>query len=368
LNAIAATPSHRANEYDDENANLAVYSDEKYVVSIVGVDDDTALPGPGLADEDWDAWSLPLELGPDGKGTTKGDYMGMATMLLDDGNDYGAGQHSLLGSKDFGADFAVNFEIRKLTLPDLVPYHAILRRLDDGREVLCVSALNRGEVAADAFPLTVSPADIPTHQLSTTVPGLGVAGVFERCILITELGLVDPLQPGTHEFSMTVNQGPYFGEHAIPEIHFGNNYLTEKIVVAAPAVGQAQSSEGLMGGESAPTSDLTVSAVRVKGKEPDGHNDCDPGKNDITATVKNVGTIAAPAFSVWVVVDEQSDEAQEHSISTLDAGKQQEVTFEDVPFKKGQHRITVTADAKKAITETSEDNNEMKVTLNCRDE
>jgi hypothetical protein len=297
--------------------------------------------------------------------------MGIGTMMLDEGNNYGVGQSSLLGSKDFGSDFSVDFEIRKLTLPDLVPYHAILRTLDDGREILCVSALNRGEAAASAFPLSVWPGDSVVSLVTTTVPSLAVAGVFERCMLISELGLTDPLPAGTHEFSMVVNTDPFTHEHAVQEIHTGNNGFVEKIIVSAAAVGQAPSSEGLMGGESSPTAgqaDLTVSAIRVKGKEPDGQNDCDPGKNDIRATVKNQGPVAAAAFPVQLVVDEETDEVHERSVSALDAGKQQDVSFDDIPLKKGEHRITVTVNANKALTETNEDNNELKITVRCREE
>jgi hypothetical protein len=329
------------------------------------------MPGQTLADYDWDSWNLPVELGPSGRGTTQGDFMGIGAMLLDGGNGYGEGQHSVLGSKDFGSDFSVDFEIQKLTLPDLVPYHAILRTLDDGREILCVSALNRGEAPAGAFPLFVWPYDRVTSLVTTTVPSLAVAGVFERCMLISELGLPDPLPAGTHEFSMVVNTDPFIHEHAVQEMHTGNNGFVEKIIVSAAAVGQAPSSEGLMGGESAPTAglaDLTVSGIRVKGKEPDGQNDCDPGKNDVRVTVKNQGTVAAAAFPVQLVVDEETNEMHERSVSALDAGKQQDVLFDDIPLKKGEHRIDATVDAKKALTETNEDNNELKVTVRCREE
>lgn len=66
--------------------------------------------------------------------------------------------------------------------------------------------------------------------------------------------------------------------------------------------------------------DLTVQAIRVRGKEPSGQNDCDPGNNDITVVVKNEGTGPAGGFVTRLEVDDD-DDAKEKTVQGLDAGK-----------------------------------------------
>ncbi len=54
-------------------------------------------------------------------------------------------------------------------------------------------------------------------------------------------------------------------------------------------------------------------------------------------------------------------------MSALEAGKEMDVRFEDVRLKQGMRSVAATVDAGKAIAETDEDNNELKLTVNCRD-
>ena len=51
----------------------------------------------------------------------------------------------------------------------------------------------------------------------------------------------------------------------------------------------------------------------------------------------------------------------------LDAGKEHEVRFADVRLKEGERSLAI-ADANKAIAETKDDNNELKVTARCKDD
>jgi subtilase family serine protease len=67
-------------------------------------------------------------------------------------------------------------------------------------------------------------------------------------------------------------------------------------------------------------------------------------------------------------VDDEKDEAKEKSLAGLDPGKEVEVRFDDVPLKRGQHRLTAMVDAKKSVAESDENNNELKFTVNCRDD
>ena len=67
-------------------------------------------------------------------------------------------------------------------------------------------------------------------------------------------------------------------------------------------------------------------------------------------------------------MDGDDDEAKEKVGLNLDAGKELELLYDDARLKKGEHRLTATVDAKKAVAESDEDNNELKVTINCRDD
>jgi len=80
------------------------------------------------------------------------------------------------------------------------------------------------------------------------------------------------------------------------------------------------------------------------------------------------GLRTATRFIVRLQVGDDEDEAKEKSITELGAGKEQEVRFDDMRLKKGRQQLTATVDSKKSIAEADEDNNEEKVTVDCRDD
>ena len=51
----------------------------------------------------------------------------------------------------------------------------------------------------------------------------------------------------------------------------------------------------------------------------------------------------------------------------LDAGKELEVTFDDVRLGQGMRDLEFSADTKKAVDDADRDNNEFKFCVNCRD-
>jgi len=51
----------------------------------------------------------------------------------------------------------------------------------------------------------------------------------------------------------------------------------------------------------------------------------------------------------------------------LEAGQDQEVRFENVRLKKGEHKLTVIVDPKATVAEIKEDNNERTVSARCKD-
>ena len=113
-------------------------------------------------------------------------------------------------------------------------------------------------------------------------------------------------------------------------------------------------------------SDLTVNAIRVNGRVPDGKDDCKDGKTAVAVIVKNAGTADASAFAVRLAVD--GEQVAEQPVTGLEAGQERELRVDDVRLKKGVRTLTAIADAKQTVAETNEDNNERKVTAQCKDD
>jgi subtilase family serine protease len=57
--------------------------------------------------------------------------------------------------------------------------------------------------------------------------------------------------------------------------------------------------------------------------------------------------------------------AAEQTVNGLEAGQEQEVSFADVQLKKGDRKLTATADPAKSVAELKDDNNDRTVTAVC---
>jgi subtilase family serine protease len=119
--------------------------------------------------------------------------------------------------------------------------------------------------------------------------------------------------------------------------------------------------------------DLTVSAVKVNDRVPDGKDDCKEGKNTVTVVVRNGGPVDASDFNVQLVADDAQGAALRQSVDDgLGAGKEVAVTFGGVRLKQGPHILTATADATTGtgtgIAESNEANNTLKVAVRCSDD
>jgi hypothetical protein len=355
LDTLIAAPRASAadsNSSDSENLTFNVTSGKQYAVAFLALEGD----GGGLEIfVDFDTFN-PYLL-PDF------EYLGTARMLIEEGNNWRIGAQSLLGDKGAGADFFVDFEIRRPALPDLVPHHVIPRQLDDGQYVICASVLNRGESASVPFSMRYTWGQ---YGGDTTMSGLSPSQVGDHCFL-------PDATFGTSEITVRVivNPANVFPGPRVSESDFGNNELEVTIPAFPTSPGQAQSTAATQGAVASPSSaggrnqvDLVILSVLVKDGDADG-NDCDPGKNDVTLRVKNDG--AGAATSVIVRLDVGDDDT-EKSVPGLDGGKEHDVKFEDIQFKKGQNRVTVTIDAKKTVTESDENNNERQLTVNCRED
>ena len=114
--------------------------------------------------------------------------------------------------------------------------------------------------------------------------------------------------------------------------------------------------------------DLTASDLRVKGKQPSGNNDCDPGKNDVTVTVKNSGAADHGPFAVSLLVDDDEGDGGKEMLDALAKNQSRDVTFDNVKLKKGQHELKVQVDPEAKVDESSETNNELPVMVSCKNE
>ena len=113
--------------------------------------------------------------------------------------------------------------------------------------------------------------------------------------------------------------------------------------------------------------DLTVSAIRVRGQVPDGKDD-----RKARTTCPSWSRTRAPARP-GLPRPPRGGRRRWHGeeevlADGLDAGKEHEVRFADVRLKEGERSLPAIADANKAIAETKDDNNELKVTARCKDD
>jgi hypothetical protein len=338
--------------------------------------------------------------------TLIGDFMGGIQRTLDESNNWGVGTYTLEPAGNYPdpslpttdllcggcgdiivGDYLVSYEIRAAALPDLRP--SAIRMLGaqpedgtTGKETVCLGVTNGGSAAAGAFDLGLYVDNSLPPGGSAQVAGLAAGATHEQC-LHTFLP-----QDGVHTMQVVVDQF-----RKVSETNETNNSVNDKIdrtiagqvkpqngpVVNAPVTNSGQTPVGSKTGVPGPTisgpsapaeaqGDLTISAIRVRGQVPDGKDDCKDGGNDVTVVVKNGGSANAGAFAMRLKVDDAQGDGPEQTVNGLDAGKEREVKFGDVKLKKGEHTLTAIADAKGAIAEADEANNERAVTARCRDE
>jgi len=108
--------------------------------------------------------------------------------------------------------------------------------------------------------------------------------------------------------------------------------------------------------------DLAIRAIRVNGQVPDGTNDCKAGTNDLAVVVKNIGKGDAVSCSVRLTVDGDDVDA---SVAGLSAGQEQEVRFDDVRLKKGEHKLVALVDPEHAVHDSKDANDQGKVSARC---
>jgi hypothetical protein len=292
------------------------------------------------------------------------DTLGYFSVDLDESNGWGVGTYTRTSvENDDGkpGDFEMTFDVRPTPLPDLVPQSLQGRLLDDGRPIVCTLVANLGEQESSGFQMVLRAdgADIPNGTFGGSM--LAVGETLSHCFLVPA---------GQHRYTLSVDES-----HQVAEMNEYNNTLDQSFALRLAPPGGLDTLTGPLSPAPDASSgvqplttaqaDLTVGSIRVKGKEPSGQNDCDPGRNDVTVTVKNAGTAAAAAFVVRLLVD---DDASLKNVPSLDPGKDASVEFGGVQLKKGERKLAATVDPQKLVAESNDDNNELKIPVRCKDE
>ncbi len=283
--------------------------------------------------------------------------------------------------------FRVDYEIAPAPLPDLVVSEIRVGNFaDNGDDIVCVTAANLGPEPAGALSPNSGTYALRFYVDGVTPPNGETRQVGPLRNLDTdEWCFQTTVAAGQHSFAATVDEG-----REIPEMNELNN---SKGIVATIArrlpggiplpIGPLGEGPGLVQTDPEPTptptatptrtptptqADLLPLNPRVKGKEPSGENDCDPGKNDVTVRVHNQGTANAGQFTVALLVDGDQEDGGQETVQSLGSGQQRDVRFDDVRLKKGTHQLTVKVDSESKVTESNEDNNQLDFSVTCRDE
>jgi hypothetical protein len=301
------------------------------------------------------------------------------------------GIRGYVGVFDFGlepANFSVEYEIRRAPLPDLRPGGIKVHDLPGNpKKLVCMGIANVELGDAGPFEAVLKIDGVVPEGGKATAGSLASGSGGDLCVEVAlpaagqhELSFVVDEADGVLEFNERNNaySQPYVAARGVADAGAATGPV---VATASSAPGAVETRDPILVTMPAPSSvpapgattseqkpgegkaDLTVTAIRVNGQVPDGKNDCKDGKNDVTVVVKNVGTTKAESFAVRLDVD--GDEVRAESEDGLEAGKEREVRFGDVRLKKGEHQLDAALDPENTVAESSEDNNERKVSATC---
>lgn len=299
------------------------------------------------------------------------DKMGFVDIWLDEETGYQLRAHTQDAAKGGGkrGDYRLEYEVFLTQLPNLMP--TSLEHFDvpgSTDSLVCVGVANTGAEPSGSFSVTLK---IDGQVARDGVMNGGDLGPGQFAQVCTQTRL--PAPDARHEWAAIVDEAG-----VIPEMVERDNMFAEVLYHGtgsgpAPVANSVPSASPTPVPAPAPSpipgqtlADLAVSAIQVNGRVPDGKDDCKDGKNRVAVVVKNGGTANAGSFVVRLAAD--GEQVAEQSVTGLGAGKEQEVRFDDVRLKKGAHTLTAVADAKQTVAETDEDDNERKVTAQCKDD
>ena len=286
------------------------------------------------------------------------------------------------------AHYSVEYEVRLMPLPDLVPTR--VEKVDvagTSNDVVCMDVRNGGPLDAGPFRMTVLVDDtvVPNGIVEAGKLEAGKAGTLCTETTLPTLGewlsvVVDDdrIVLEQHERNNRLDRRYGFNYSAVPSISLPpGGFTSGPGANVSPPVAGSVATEPRPAASPTPSPstapsqarpDLTVSAIRVNGRVPDGKDDCKDGKNDVAVVVKNTGTAKAGAFVVRLAVDGDDDQVADKPVPGLEAGQEREVRFDGVRLEKGERKLAATADASKTVAESDDGNNALSVSARCKDD
>jgi hypothetical protein len=310
-------------------------------------------------------------------GWSNSEHMGRWYQRMDSGElGFGVGTHterSRRADDVTNGDFTITYEVRIAQIPDLRASN--IRVLDlpgSPKKRVCMGVQNVGGADAGPFDASLYVDQSMPPGGTAQVSGMSAQNGGEHCVE------AEMPTSGRHTLRAIVDQ-----YHRVDEWDEENNAFESVYEVPQPEASSpagpvakaspepvASASSSSRGQTTLPAAgsaqaDLVVSAIRVNGQVLDGKDDCKDGRNDVAVVVRNVGTADAEKLNLRLVVDDAQGDAVEKAVNGLEAGQEREVKFDDVRLKKGERTLTATADAKGAVAESNEENNDRKVTARC---
>lgn len=245
-------------------------------------------------------------------------------------------------------DYTITFEVRPIPLPDVRPARIEISDLpNSSKKRVCTVVQNVGAADAGPFMVALYIDGSDSEGGKPVIASLARGAVSSAC--------VDTALPATGQYLL---RAALDEPRRLTEFNEGNNVLL-LTQTATPKQAQPDSPPAA----TSVRADLSVAAIRVNGRVPDGKNRCKDGKNLVGVVVKNVGMADAGEFTVRLVVD--GGESAEKVVGNLGTGEEQEIRFADVRLKKGEHTLTARADGDGEVVEAREGTNERTVTATC---
>jgi hypothetical protein len=307
-----------------------------------------------------------------------GDFMGGVQRVLDSSNSWAIGTYTREPAAPFEdtslpgrgllcagcggiivGDYLVTYQIRLAPLPDMHPSALSVKAPGGPDTQVCATIQNLGAETAEAYGMIFTIDGEPKSQIGG---GLPANQSHEDCVQVGALAV------GTHSLAVSVDP-----DRAIPESNEGNNVfardyvrrvIDDIVVTGGGAVLEPAQPPVVQGGQP----NLQVSAIRVKGKNPSGQNDCDPGQNDVTVVLKNQGDGQAENLNVQLIVDGKDKEALNKPVASLSAGQELNVVFNAVDLKPGERPLVATVEGKSSNAELDGSKAELKVIVACKNE
>jgi hypothetical protein len=306
--------------------------------------------------------------------------LGFTAVMVDEAHNWGIGTFTMRSkpTDESEGEYEVTFEIRQTPLPDLQVYNFQVAGLPGSGQYDCGQIYNSGQKASGPVPLTLRTEGVVLE--TTTLDTIDAGDSTWHCILRSDLPArkhflvfsVDEARqvPEIYEYNnvavMTVEADPSGTANAQPVVPTPATAPTTAVPTAIPTAipsPQPKPTE-TRPKPGADLPDMIVMAFKVNGRDPDGRNDCKVGKNSVTVGVKNEGTGDAGKFVVRLTVD--GDDRNE-TIDKLGAGRTREVRFDNIRLEKGRHPFEMLADAEQTLAEANDDNNGLRVILDCSD-